>query len=578
MHSPTQVFFTELEELSFVDAEYKKRFIEELHDHIEDAIHDAGVRGVDDVSAEQAAIQKLGSPKKLQKNFNRMMKPNQLRTIFLLLLNWIGTYILLSIALIPFYGIAQTMVALFQRILGLSYNPESLLLPNISSLVVFIVIGILSLISLQTALFQSILSELLMTRMKRFKFWLVYSGVALVPWLCIILWGVLAMLIGDIPETPNLWLEQAISLGFLLAFVTLCFSLAALNVIFKLNGTSLWWLLVERVSGKKDNRLRRFFQEHHWLNLSNAIGLLFLLYLIFWGAIGLSDEIAKWYLKMVEVYVPGNEPTILSTLFMMLFIIINIIQTLVTSFLFNALSPITGVWVAGIFYSAIFLLCGIIISLRLWKWRSERKTRKSIWVPLWVGALCFMILFDILPNDELNQEIQITQWQKPQTALSTAMNKKIFGPFYLLYSSSSLFSPIPGSDIVIDFTDGQFVIESVMGSSFVLKDADIKSLYMTERQSATVIDRVSVELKGPIPNALDARVACGEKPLDKKADIQMDGGRAYQCDRIVIDGVEIVTSNYPLTLTDIAINDTGTYALVVIHEDNRKQLYGVNLK
>ncbi len=579
MPSPTQQFFDELTELSFADESYKQRFIEELHDHIEDAIHDADVRGVDDASAEKAAIQKLGSPKKLQKNFNRMMKPQRLQTALLCLLQFIGTVSIAYAALVPFGGIADSILNVARYLTG---RPYVLDYPNLSSSITLFMVGIGVLGVLQIIIFQTALFSLLSQHMKRGVFWFMYIFMVGTPAVLVMLASLITPLLGSPRE---FWADQihglapqyTITLTCTLMFLTICFTLAAIGVIARLNSSSFFLQFVGYLPDSISRPITQLFTRYRifsHLNTINIFGVLSLVYLLFWFFASFVPSLRVALESGNQFAMNGTEPRIWWVIFIMPIMIISAIQTLTISSLFTTLSPINGIWAAGLIYSGVLLLCIALIILSLRK--QKIKTMQSFWVASCLALTCIMILTNRFPNSWSDANNQI-QWKLPAKNLSVQMDKKVFGPFYMLYNNSSLFTPITGNQILVDTTDDFFVIQTALGSTFMLESTNANNLKMLHRHTEDTINTIQENIAATIPENMRSRIYCGEKTLDKKGDVFSDGMAMYICPSIKIDNT-LVASNASIALFDVAISPDNTTALVVVTENGKPRVYQVSLK
>lgn len=271
----------------------------------------------------------------------------------------------------------------------------------------------------------------------------------------------------------------------------------------------------------------------------------------------------------------GTEPQIWWLIFVMPITVISGLQTITISALFVTLSPINGIWAAGLIYSGLLLLCIALIILSLRK--QKIKTMQSFWVASCLALACIMVLTNRFPNDFWGTSNHRTQWERPAKNLSVKIDKKVFGPFYMLYNSTSLFTPIPASQVLVDTTGDFFVIQTALGSEFLLDSADSSKLTMTHRSAKDTIQNVEAQLATAIPEELQHRVYCGEKTLDKKGDIFSDGTPSYICQSIKIDNT-LVASGGSIGLLDVAISPDNATALVVVTENGKPRVYQVNLK
>ncbi len=577
MPSPTQKFFEELADLSFVDTAYKKRFMEELQDHIEDSIHDADVHGIADTAAETETIKKLGSPKHLQKNFNRMLKPQRTRTIITLLLQFFATLFISYIALIPFGGIASTLLNIVNYLLG---KPHTLDLTYFWDSAVFVIIGVGFLGLFQISVFQSALIIVLERVMKPQRFWLMYGLFVGTPLFTLFIIQGAQLSSGAVNalsrnDLIHLIIQYSIVTIILFAFLTICFTFAAFGVIARLQGSSLL-LRIARYTPKNirkplESVLKRYAFTTH-LSLINIVGFLSVCYVLFWLLVSFSPNMQHTIATEGLFSLGGTEPHLWSIIFILPMLIITALQTMIISLAFSLLSPIYGIWLAGLFYFVIVLLCIIVILFSVW----TQKIQQSIWLALCFGLICGMTLSQRLPSDSwltINSDIQ---WQRPVENLSVEMDKKIFGPFYRLYNSSVLFAPIPSSQIIVNAEEGLFNIQTALGSSFVL-DESSATLQLIHRQNAQTINAVHDGLRNAIPKELEERIYCGEKLIHKKTDLYVDDIPAYSCTSIRIDD-NLLAEGEAMMLIDIAVNAENSIALIVILDEGRHQLYRVSLK
>ena len=147
----------------------------------------------------------------------------------------------------------------------------------------------------------------------------------------------------------------------------------------------------------------------------------------------------------------------------------------------------------------------------------------------------------------------------------------------MLYNSTSLFTPIPESVALVDTIGDSFIIQTALGSEFLLDSTDSSKLTMTHRSTKDTIQNVETQLATAIPEELQHRVYCGEKTLDKKGDIFSDGTPSYICQSIKIDNT-LVASGGSIGLLDVAISPDNATALVVVTENGKQQVYQVSLQ
>ncbi len=99
-HSPEEFFSVLKNQID--DSPYRDRYLQELRDHIDDAVYEQTVRGADAI--EKEVMRRLGDPTQLSRHYNQLMNQSQRQ----LLLSYL---LLVSIASIPLYLIASLWVA-----------------------------------------------------------------------------------------------------------------------------------------------------------------------------------------------------------------------------------------------------------------------------------------------------------------------------------------------------------------------------------------------------------------------------------------------------------------------------------
>jgi hypothetical protein len=581
MNTSLQQYFDEFAQLPLVDESFRQRFEQELRDHIDDTLHDDAVRGMEEAASVEGVLKRLGSPKHLQKNFNRMMKKYSPSQIAVLVFATLLTTLAFVMTAFGFEVMLTWILQFTRHLMGLSvvdyFNPWQ----DLKAMLIIsgAVLTIATLLSFLT--FRAVFTEWLTVHFSRKTFLALFGIIIAIPAVAsmaqmLTIFTSSDLVLAELGESKQTELLLAIVQGVI---GQLLLPMAYLFVLFALTYGLMQKRLYLKALPSWATRMRN--------SVPTVFGALACLYV-------LSTLVTLW-VPLQDVYYgsalfPEGEQLLLQIYGFPFAALYTIQGMLLNTILSNTSTPWIPTIVFGSLYVVMVIASAAYVALTIWKIRTKQKQKTFRWIIPVTGLFCAMMLLGV-PHPLTPSPT--AQFVVPHSHLNASINQQHYKPFYRFYLAQSITSPttfatsVENDQLVIDRLPYDVLKISIEGS--------VENYQFTRSaQRENNPDRWHEIQIGRVDTVIANRITCEGLPFNEPTDDpnmqeQLDTYGPFDCSRFSIDGKLIFTqpiidrySGHGMQVEDVEIIQNGQFASLIIRDPKlsrtTQQIFIVDLR
>ncbi len=503
---------------------YTDRYLQELEDHIEDAVDDARLQGTSEDQAQTEAFERLGDANVLHEAFRRAVVPPRL--------SFELDIFLVSLFLIPFYAVGIWIAA---REVSEVIASRGVLVPSLAELVFEVTI-------FSGAIFLFFCLYYLFT-LPRLLAW---------PGRAVSLWGLFARLqaivffgfalIGGILFSAGGSSELTVAQILMLVYVWSLSAAAFFAIIYFLHWRSR--RMIQR-------GMTRLFQpmSSGWKSAGFFAGAVIAVFAV-------GGAVAMWWVESQGVGIAVSPPAIVSVFLFRGFFdfVFRILSLMSVSWLPRHVS----VWAHAALFVGIMVLIATSVILHLYR----AAGRRVPWIRL--GLVVYLLTFFTLPTG-----VPHVEWRVPAVELSRVMETQQLGPLYRLVKALNRNESWIFHYQILE-RDGAFEIIQNTGGIYRLSEIQSVSTYRIQRRS--VDEKIAGgALFGDIPEGFRCvnrtvpdRFFFPPEPVPGAEQNLMEAGQR-ECHELWYRDQQLFEQDDPRTIEDIELSSDGRWMLLVMY-------------